>query len=221
MWYIAVIIVLTFGFAFTNKISAQTKKNSKNEIQSKEKLEIVNDTIKPLYSKKQIEDKLNYLAKTPPPTDLSFGAMCYSVIITAFGQSTYICPICGERTIYNVNFLNKNKDWLNAIAMELESYRREVEKINGINIRLDESQLCGHCSPKVEKPEFSLLINVGGESDTTTLRKITDSDIRKIKEFLDGKLIYRTENDFEFPLVNDIEWLKQLFKVETKKIDNE
>ena len=114
MWYLAVILLLTFGFVFTNKLSAQTKKNSKNEIKSKEKLEIVNDTIKPLYSKEQIEEKLKYLAETPPPSDLSFGAMCYSIAISSTDSFTYICPICGERTIYKKNKI-KDEDWWSVI----------------------------------------------------------------------------------------------------------
>ena len=223
MWYLAVILVLAFGFIFTNKLSAQTKKNSKNEIKSKEKLEIVNDTIKPLYSKEQIEEKLKYLAETPPPSDLSFGAMCYSIAISSTDRFTYICPICGERTIYKKNKI-KDKDWWSVkwvLESGLTSCRREVDKVSGINIQLDESQFCGHCSPNVKKPELCLLVNVGGESDTSKVCDINYLDIRKIQEFLNGELIHITGNEGEVPLVDDIEWFKQLFSVEIKTIDNE
>jgi hypothetical protein len=225
MWYLIVIIILTFGFIFTNKISAQTKDklNKNKEIKSKEKLKIVNDSIKPLYSKEQIEEKLKHLAETTPPTDLSFGAMCYSIAISSTDKFTYICPICGERTIYKKSKLD-NEDWWNVkwiLESGLSSCRREVEKISGINIQLDESQFCGHCSPNIKKPELCLLVNIGGESDTSKVCNINYLDIRKIQEFLNGELIHKTGNDGEVPLVNDIEWFKQLFGFELKVIKNE
>lgn len=225
MWYLIIIIILTFGFIFTSKISAQTndKLNKNNEIKSKEKFEIINDTIKPLYSKKQIEKKLKHLAETPPPTDLSFGAMCYSISISSIDKFTYICPICGERTIYNQKKVDKDEWWTVKSVLEygLTSCRREVEKIKGINIRLDESQFCKHCSPDIKKPELCLLVNIGGESDTSKVCDINYLDIRKIQEFLNGELIHITGNEGEVPLVNDIEWLKKLFGIELKSTNNE
>jgi hypothetical protein len=220
MWYLIVTIVLALGFLFSNKLSAQTKeKLDKNkEIKSEEDSEIVNDSIKPLYSKEQIEAKLKYLAETPPPTELAFGAMCYSFAEIKTDKLTYICPVCGERTIYKSK--TEKDEWGRIVYMlnyEIQTCQREVLKVKGVNIRLDESQFCGHCSAHVKKPELCLLINIGGTSDTTKVCDIDYLDIRKIQEFLNGDLIHKTSNDRETPLVNKIERIKQLLGFEYKE----
>ena len=223
MWYLIIIIILIFGVACTSKIKTQSNNKAGKNINTKDKIEIVNDTIKPLYSKKQIEEKLNNLANTPPPTDLSFGAMCYSIAISSIDKFSYICPICSEKTIYNKNKIDENDWWnvKNVLEYGLASCRREIEKVNGINIKLDESQFCGHCSPKIEKPELCLLVNIGGESDTTEVCDINYMDIRKIQEFLNGSLTHKTSNDGETPLVNDIDRISDLLGLEYKLQDNE
>jgi hypothetical protein len=75
MWYIVIILMMTLGVFFSSKVRAQLNKKTCHVLKSKDTLQIVNDTIKPLYSKKQIEEKLKHLADTKPPSNLSFGAI--------------------------------------------------------------------------------------------------------------------------------------------------
>jgi len=110
MWYLIVILVLLAGIFFTNKIHAQIKNESEKELKTKKKSSVESDTLTPLYTKEQIEEKLDYLCKTPPPDELSFGAMCYSVIVTAVQEKyTYVCPVCGEKTIYRRRKMEDDK----------------------------------------------------------------------------------------------------------------
>jgi hypothetical protein len=43
--------------------------------------------------------KLDELAEQPGPKDLKRGAMCYSIAPPP-NREEYICPKCGERTLY-------------------------------------------------------------------------------------------------------------------------
>jgi len=232
MWYyLLIILIAAIGILFTPKLMAQVNKGTdkKKIISSKENFEIKNDSIQPLFSKAQIEEKLKYLAETPPPTNLSWGAMCYRVAILP-DTISYICPVCGERTAYSCGtewmwetttkqsyyFNNSNsKNIINAektrfLQGELNSCRREIQKVKGVNIFLDESEFCKHCSPFVKNPTLYLLVNIGGESDTTKISNVSYEDIQLIRRFLNGELVFEGDFGIETPLVNHIERIKEL-----------
>ncbi|HNQ68737.1 MAG TPA: hypothetical protein PKN32_10185 [Bacteroidales bacterium] len=178
--------------------------------------DFINDTIKPLYSKKQIELKLKKLANTPPPTDLAMGAMCYSPSMIDTSSVSYICPICGEKTIYKfgVYSYSFNDD----LEYGISAARREVSKIRGVNIKLDETQFCSHCRiVDIDQPQLGVWINIAGERDTNKIYGITYRDLKLLTEFFDDKLKYTDDYDYEYPLVERLDRLEELLGIRIDK----
>ncbi len=223
MWYIIGIIIITIGFLININIKAKAKTQNKKElrINSKEHSSVfVNpiDTIKPMYSIKDIKTKLKRLAETAPPKDLAFGAKCYSKSMPP-ETASYTCPECGEKTLYKAKadkYVN-----MNLLSYGLNACRNEISLVKGVNIKLDESEFCKKCSPDVEIPRLCLLLNISNTQDTIKRYNINYLDIRLIREFLNDKLKHKNSFDFESPLVNYIERIQQLIGVNYKKEDNE
>jgi len=212
MWYFIVIISFIIGIVFT---STCFNKNSENGSESTNHILInsvysPNDTIKAMFSKKQIDEKLKRLAETPPPEKLATGAMCYKVAFETHINIEYVCPICGEKTIYKKE-KHPDQSWLiQNLERNINSCRNEIENVKGINIKLDESQFCNKCSPNFENPQLGLLINIAGQSDTTKIYGINKFDIQLIHEFLTDKLVHLDDYDFETPLKDKIDRIKEL-----------
>jgi hypothetical protein len=148
------------------------------------------------FTKKQIEQKLEELSKAPVPKSLSMGAMCYEMMMPP-DTASYICPVCSSRTLYKRDFDNF---WY--VQGEIINCRRELEKVKGVNIKLDESEFCKKCRPEVTNPRLILLINIEDTEDTLRIININSNDIRVLGEFLNGDIIHKTFNDGEEPLVN-------------------
>jgi ribosomal protein S18 len=223
MWYLIFIGFAILGVLFAPKVMAQNIMTDNTSNQNKKQVNPLDsiapsDTIVPLYSKAQIEEKLKKLATTPPPTELSFGAMCYGMSASYIDKLTYICPICGEKTHYKKSKLKDN--WWNiykTLQWGLPSCRREIVKVKGVNIWLDESQFCKHCSKKNEKPTLCLKVNIGGESDTTKTCEIDYEDLVVLQEFLNGSLKHKGSHDTETPLMDKIDRIKKLLGIELKQ----
>jgi hypothetical protein len=214
MGYIIIIGILMLGIAFGSKFICQNK-GEKTETNDKQILIkapfIENDTIKAMFSKEQINQKLKRLAETPPPKELSHGAMCYSVAMIKNTIHEYVCPICGEKTIYKRNKDEDKFQYLDMILYrEIGACRGQVAGVKGINIKLDETEFCSHCMPNTDFPKLYLLLNIAGQSDTTKVQGISATDIQLINEFLNDNLVHKGSQDFETPLVDNIERIKQL-----------
>jgi predicted RNA-binding Zn-ribbon protein involved in translation (DUF1610 family) len=211
MWYIAIIFLVIIGTIVSYNL--KSKEISKEVVQQTKGNMLINnpiDTIKPMYSKKNIEEKLKKLSETPPPQELSFGAKCYSPKIPS-ETANYICPECGNKTLHKIT-KNKRKNSLKikAISWGISACRKEAETIKGINFEIDESQFCKHCSPDIEEPQLCLKINISNSNDTTTVCDINYLDVRLIKEFLNDELKHKGSQDGESPLVNHIDRIKEL-----------
>lgn len=220
MLYAAIlVIILSSGFliACKAKIDKDKLPENTNNMQVNGNNDIPGDSIKPLFSKKQIELKLKKLANTPPPSDLAVGAMCYSPRMNDTTNFEYICPVCGEKTIYSD--IGNNWEWsVESLEQNLWASRREVAKIKGVNIKLDETQFCKHCGVNHDKmPELCLLVNIGGESDTTKSCGVSSDDIQILREFLDGNLKHTDSYDYEYPLVDDIATIEKLTGLKSGK----
>jgi hypothetical protein len=213
MWYIFIIAFVIIGFFISPLFTGRNFKentDSRYHIVSTNFPLNLNDTIKGMFSKKQIEEKIKRLAETSPPENLSFGAMCYIKTIVQYDTREYVCPICGEKTIYGKN-VNTNKfEYIDGIFWEIDACRREIEKVKGINIKLDESQFCKHCSPEIKNPELCLLVNIANLNDTTKVCNISYMEIRYIHEFLNDQLVHKGERESETPLINNIPRIKEL-----------
>lgn len=132
-----------------------------------------------------------HMMDAPEPV---MGAMCYEAMAYP-SVAEYICPVCGEKTVYedyNTSFI----EW------ELQGCRRLVESIDRLTafpVSLDETMFCSHCTHERDSdPE--LLLRVESTDSTTTVNQISIHDLRLLDSFLQGRLYYLTENDSQMPL---------------------
>ena len=159
----------------------------------------------------EIEQKLQRLAASQPPTEFSEGAMCYSVAMPPT-TADYVCPGCGEKTHYTVpegtfGGIPRLIEW------ELPRCRRIAGGIEQFGVELDESQFCRRCSPDVEAPELALLVRYGGEPEVHRYEGVTREDLQLVSEFLSGKDKHVGRQGGEMPLKNYIERLEELLDV--------
>lgn len=207
MWYILVTGLILLGiFCGTNLMLLDSYYNNSEWAPKKHRFVngILNpgDSIVALFSRNQLNQKLKHLSEAPPPKELSYGAMCYSIMLPPPMDSVeYVCPVCGEKTVYKKTNFSDNWYYIsNLLKDEIVEYRREVAKIEGVFIKLDESEFCKHCSPNIKNPELYLETNILGESDTNKVKGITLFDLQLIHNFLDDKIVYKDSYDSEVPL---------------------
>lgn len=120
--------------------------------------------------------------KAPEPT---LGAMCYDMAVPA-PVTEYICPVCGERTVY--------EEWC-WLLHELPRSRALFEVIEDsvdISVALDERLLCSHCAP-TEGEARLVLVAIPAEGDTVR-NDVSQTDLVMLLSFLQGNLTY--EDDF-------------------------
>jgi hypothetical protein len=163
------------------------------------------DSIKHFLSKEEIASRLISLAKSAPPTQLSLGAKCYKVALPP-NRVEYICPKCGERTLYTDNqayFLTR----------ELPSCRALAGKISCVDLKLDESQFCRKCSNNVTKPRLGMVIRYKGDQIDYIKWGITDEDLNLIYEFCEGKNVHKGDYGQESPLKNYLKRIEELLRL--------
>ncbi len=158
--------------------------------------------MKPL-SMQQVNFLLARLEREEPPEPV-FGAMCYEMMATP-AVAEYICPVCGEKTIYE-DFNTELIEW------ELQGARRLAESINEateFSVILDETLFCDYCS---EDPsgDPALLLRVTDEEGVETVNRVFLTDLRKLDSFLQGRLYWLTDNDSQEPLQDDSQRIRQL-----------
>ena len=198
MKYFPIILIAVAGL-FPQKLTAQS-----------------NDTVCSLFSKAQIEEKLKCLSSTLSlPVFLHWHMSGFCGYPTFYSKISYICPICGGETLYGSDsyairkeeFVQSRMGYFEpksfnyetyAIVYRFDLFRKEVQKIKGINIFLDESEFCKHCSscsPYTTNPSLNLLVNINGESDTTKTPNVTYIDIQLLRDFLNGNLANKGYRD--------------------------
>ena len=182
---ICVLILLSVAGLFTQKLMAQS-----------------NDTVSYLFSKAQIEERLEYLSSSPTPSSYwSCGNPPFSCPIIS-----YICSTCGGETLYGSDsyvipkkeFIQNRMGYFEPKFFNYEAYiivyreiakiRKEIQEVKGINISLDESEFCKYCSPYTTNPSLNLSVNIHGEPNTTTTPNVTCMDIQLLHVFLNWNL---------------------------------
>ena len=186
---------------------------SKNQSQEKqlEALAPAEPGIPKTMSRVEIEARLRKLTKIPPPTKLSMGAMCYKMAGPP-ERIDYICPSCTQRTLY-VREESRQSVWF--LKKELDSCRRIVKEIHGIEVNLDETEFCKNCSPDAAEPKLCLVVQVKGEKPHRT-RGVTADDLTVLGEFMSGKIIHKGGQDRELPLKNYTDRLETLLGIKVK-----
>ncbi|MFH0864669.1 MAG: hypothetical protein V1904_00635 [Bacteroidota bacterium] len=206
MWYIITAVIIVGGALFTGLFGcANQSKSVGNNTDSNQTLF---DTIKGMFSKQQIKEKLEALSNSPAPDVLKNGAMCYKVAAPP-NRTEYVCPVCGERTVHTDNMAR-------FIERELPVCRTLADSISGIELALDEKSFCKKCSPEVKDPSLCIKTKFAGETTENTLCDIDSDDMQLLYEFMKGKLTHKDDYDNETPLKNYMERLNQLLGVTIK-----
>lgn len=199
MWYIAI----ATGIVLAGTFAGVVKSRGSGVIKEDPVSSLLNSAaIKPL-SMEQINFLLARLEREDPPEPV-FGAMCYEMM-AAPAVAEYICPVCGEKTLY--------EDYRTAfIEWELEGARRLAESIDAatdFQVILDETLYCDFCSEGSDE-DPALLLRVIPEEGEETVNRVSLTDLRKLNSFLNGRLYWTTDNDGHEPLQGDADKIREL-----------
>jgi hypothetical protein len=207
MWYL-IIIVISAAAILLGTFSCNLK-NSKTSIFDKDISP--DDTVKGVFKRSAIKERLETLANSPAPEKLNPGAMCYAAMLES-DSAEYICPKCGEKTLYL-----RSQGWF--VKRDLPLCRSTADSISAINLQLDESQYCKKCSPDIQLPQLCINYKLADDANETHICGITIYDLEIMKEFMQGKEKHITDQDGEVALKDYLPRLQELFgiKIEEQK----
>jgi hypothetical protein len=198
MWYIPFLIIVLAAGAFAGISRSRLQKQPVSETtDSNSVVSLSMDQIQLLLAKLENED----------PPESVFGAMCYAPMVMP-DSAEYICPVCGEKTVYSGN-LSSFFQW------ELDAARRLVESIDAhtdFTVELDETSFCDFCSSEEEESP-SMILRVTSESGTETTSRVSITDLRMLDSFLQGRLFWVTSNDGQEPLKDHIDRMAELLGI--------
>jgi hypothetical protein len=162
-----------------------------------------------------IKQRLETLAKSKPPEFRQESAMCYDTTISPT-TIEYICPKCGEKTLYETDNGEEGSDNRKKIY-SLRFCNYFAESIKKLDIEIDESQFCKKCSPDIKSPQLNMIIKYKGEKEHR-VNNISAEDMKIIYEFVSGLIVHRIDSGERttdvFPLKNYLEHLSELLGVE-------
>jgi hypothetical protein len=158
--------------------------------------------------KVDVDRLLKRLAEKPVPAELQMGASCYDMANPP-DRTEYVCPACGTKTIHATN---QDGGWWDAPVLAVNGHRSLVDQLRklGLDAKLDESSLCSKCT-KEQKVALFLEINIKGQVVRNAL--INMDDLRKLIAFIQGDLVWKGDQDQEFPLKPELPRIKQLLGV--------
>jgi hypothetical protein len=114
---------------------------------------------------------------------LNMGAMCYSMALPP-QINEYVCPTDGHKTVY------RKGQQAGLLSGALSSMRSTVERIKeahfGIEVSLDESELCRRCKPNVKEPQVVLIVRRSDGTEQRT-RAPSPEDLELLFAFLSGQ----------------------------------
>jgi len=155
-------------------------------------------------------EQVNYLLsrlETQEPPEPVFGAMCYEAM-AAPEVAEYICPVCGEKTIYS-NYDTVFIEW------ELQGARRLADTIQSntqFDVALDETLFCDFCSGGSDE-DPRLMLRVVLDDGEEIVNAVSLTELRKLDSFLRGRLYWVTSNDGQEPLQEDTDLIRRLLGI--------
>ena len=195
MWYSLIIILVLFIVAFIGFTGYILAKDSNNSAWEQ-------------LSKIELNNQLQQLPPNPDTFQKPVGAMCYKVASPP-ERTEYICPVCGEMTLYpsytSVSF---------AIG-DIAYYRTLVKKITKIDVQLDESQFCQKCSPNAESRELCLIVKYDKDSKPHKTCNFSHDDLILLYEYSAGIKDHYSYNK-RVPLSNYKTRLEELLGIKIK-----
>jgi hypothetical protein len=204
MWHIIILFVFSLFFVL-GIIGSFTKKSAKTITSIDSTATSPSDTIKGKLSKSLIKEKLQQLAKSDAPTELSFGAMCYEMAMRP-SNAHYICPICGTKTLYTQNYA----DFVEGV---IPYCRALIDSISYLDIKLDETQFCRKCGHGKKDPSLCITIKYPDDTLQHSVCNIDGDDLKLMNEFIRGKDKHKGERDSEISMKSQLERLKVLFDI--------
>lgn len=134
-------------------------------------------------------------------------AMCYATVEPEWDRE-YLCPTCGERTLY--------PNGAPSLPMfELEACRREFElanRLGRLTMVLDESSYCSRCRPDAQTQALALTVfHADGTKHTTA--PVISSDFRELRCFLEGQMSYDDGPGQDGTLIGNTYRLRQLLGI--------
>lgn len=157
-------------------------------------------------TRKQLDQLLDEMAKSPDISQLRPGACCYRPA-PAPVRIEYVCPLCKAKTLYeNGSSANRWK-----LDKELERYRQQVRRVRelGLDVSLDETDFCSQCRQDKDTEElaFAILVTVGDRSARTRLES---NDLIKLIAFLEKKDVWKDGIDGIYPLKNELPRIRKM-----------
>jgi hypothetical protein len=205
MWYLIVSVIAATGLIL-GFFGCFSGSHVKSEISTDQQND-PRDSIRRQLTREELREKMVKLAVKKVPDNLSQGAMCYKVAGPQ-SRAEYVCPVCGKKTLYtddNGWFINGN----------LSECRRIAASLVEINCKLDESQFCKHCTPDLEtEPQLCITTQYKGEEKINKVCSIDRHDMIILDEFLSGKAVHSSDQDYETPLKDELDRISRLLGIE-------
>jgi hypothetical protein len=155
-------------------------------------------------NKAEVKKLLAQIAKAKAP-EPKMGATCYVPAPTP-GRMEYVCPTCGEKTLHGAETASR---W----TYELDACRRLFKELpKRDTMTLDESSFCRKCRPGTNAPSLNLVIRYNDRT-TNAVSGIASQDLRLLKGLLSGDRSYRTSNDGQSPLKQQLPRLRLLLGI--------
>ncbi len=109
-------------------------------------------------------------------------AGCYSPFEVTPQQTEYVCPICGERTT-RVKQGYVPAGSREVVVPDIEECRRLFARLPvTAGYKLDESEYCAKCSPRVKNPSPTLLVTTT-KGHVRRVRHVTTEDLRLLSDY--------------------------------------
>jgi hypothetical protein len=113
-------------------------------------------------------------------TETELYTMCYLAPFEVTEQQwEYVCPVCGERTAHVYAGYTGNAKERRAVP-DIDECRRLFTRIPATaGLKLDESEYCRKCSPRVKQPEPALLVPTA-HGQLRRVRHVTSNELRQL-----------------------------------------
>jgi len=153
-------------------------------------------------SRTDVETMLESIEEGEEP-DPVMGAMCYEMVA---GPSVieYICPICGERTLYD----DYAAVWKVEELFSVRSLFDSLSVLADMDLSLDETGFCVQCGGQVAEPS-PILIAAFEDSDPCS-SAVSSEDLRLLIGFFSGETWYETFNDGRMPIRPELPRVRRL-----------
>jgi hypothetical protein len=135
------------------------------------------------------------------------GAMCYEPV-AAPSVSEYICPVCGERTLYD-------DDYTTILRVEDLFMTRalfdSLQVVADLDLMLDETSFCSNCGFGDAEPSPVLIVDFTDAEPCSSM--VSNDDLRLLIGFFSGETSYTTANDGSLPVKPELDRIRMLLGI--------